>query len=71
VRDHGPGVSEEALAQLFRPFYRVDDARDRQAGGTGLGLSISERAIRLHGGTVQACNAPGGGLIVDLRLPGL
>ncbi|MGH9844399.1 MAG: ATP-binding protein [Blastocatellia bacterium] len=69
VRDHGSGVPEESLAQLFRPFYRVDDARDRQAGGTGLGLSITERAVRLHGGTVQASNAPGGGLIIDLRLP--
>jgi two-component system sensor histidine kinase CpxA len=69
VRDHGPGVPEESLDQHFRPFYRVDDARDRQAGGTGLGLSITERAIKLHGGTVRAKNAPEGGLIVELRLP--
>jgi len=69
VRDHGSGVPAEALTQLFRPFYRVDDARDRQAGGTGLGLSITERAIKLHGGSVQASNASDGGLIIELRLP--
>ena len=69
VRDHGPGVPEEALAHLFRPFYRVADARDRQTGGTGLGLAITERAVRLHNGTVTAANAPDGGLLVEIRLP--
>ena len=51
VRDHGAGVPENALAEIFRPFYRVDDARDREAGGVGLGLAIAERAVRLHGGS--------------------
>jgi hypothetical protein len=51
------------LADIFRPFYRVADARDRQTGGAGLGLAITERAVLLHGGTVSASNAPGGGLI--------
>lgn len=69
VRDHGLGVPEYSLSQLFRPFYRVDDARDRHSGGTGLGLSITERAIKLHGGTVTATNALDQGLIVSLRLP--
>ncbi|MCM3904062.1 MAG: ATP-binding protein [Pyrinomonadaceae bacterium] len=69
VRDYGTGVPEEALNDLFRPFYRVADARDRRTGGTGLGLAITERAVRLHGGKVQALNAPGGGLIVEIRLP--
>jgi signal transduction histidine kinase len=69
VRDHGPGVPEGALPQLFLPFYRVADARDRQSGGTGIGLAIAERAVRLHGGTVSAANAAGGGLIVTILLP--
>jgi signal transduction histidine kinase len=69
VRDHGPGVPEEALADLFRPFYRVADARERQTGGVGLGLAITERAVRLHGGTVSAANAPDGGLMVEINLP--
>jgi two-component system, OmpR family, sensor histidine kinase CpxA len=69
VRDRGHGVPEEALEKIFRPFYRTEDARDRQSGGgTGLGLAITERAVRLHGGTVKATNAPGGGLDVELRL---
>ncbi|MHB8766625.1 MAG: ATP-binding protein [Deferrisomatales bacterium] len=69
VRDRGPGVPPEALTELFRPFYRVADARDRQTGGTGLGLAIAERAVRLHGGTIRAANAPGGGLEVTIELP--
>ena len=69
IRDHGPGVPEHALSRLFLPFYRVADARDRQTGGTGIGLSITERAVRLHGGTVTAANAPDGGLVVEIVLP--
>ena len=69
VRDHGPGVSDDQLAHLFEPFYRIADSRDRESGGTGLGLAITERAVRLHGGTVDARNATDGGLIVEIRLP--
>ena len=69
VRDHGPGVSDDQLAHLFEPFYRIADSRDRESGGTGLGLSITERAVRLHGGTVDARNATDGGFIVEIRLP--
>ena len=69
VRDHGPGVPEDALEHLFEPFFRVDDARDRQIGGTGLGLTIAARAVHLHSGTIRAENAAGGGLLVELTLP--
>ncbi|HEY8461494.1 MAG TPA: ATP-binding protein [Blastocatellia bacterium] len=69
VRDHGPGAPESSLADIFRPFYRVADARDRRTGGAGLGLAITERAVKLHGGTVSAYNAPAGGLIVEIKLP--
>ena len=69
VRDKGAGVPEEAITEIFRPFYRVEDARDRQTGGTGLGLAIAARAVRLHGGTIKAANAADGGLIVEMRLP--
>jgi two-component system sensor histidine kinase CpxA len=69
VRDRGKGVPEDALKRIFRPFYRTEDARDRQSGGgTGLGLAITERAVRMHGGSVQAVNAVGGGLSVEMRL---
>jgi two-component system sensor histidine kinase CpxA len=62
-------VPDEALKEIFRPFYRVGDARDRETGGTGLGLAITERAVRLHGGTVTAANLPAGGFAVEIRLP--
>jgi two-component system sensor histidine kinase CpxA len=69
VRDRGNGVPEDALERIFRPFYRTEDARDRQSGGgTGLGLAITERAVRMHGGSVHAVNAAGGGLAVEMRL---
>jgi signal transduction histidine kinase len=69
VSDHGPGVPAETLDKLFRPFYRVDEARDRNSGGTGLGLAIAERAVRIHGGKVEAANVATGGLTVTLKLP--
>jgi len=69
VTDDGPGVPEDSLEKLFHPFYRIDDARGRHTGGVGLGLAITDRAVRLHGGTVKAANSPGGGLVVEIRLP--
>ncbi len=69
VRDHGHGVPEELIENIFRPFYRAEDARDRESGGSGLGLAITARAVRLHGGTVKATNATGGGLEVTMTLP--
>jgi signal transduction histidine kinase len=69
VRDHGPGVPEEALANLSRPFYRVDEARERHTGGTGLGLAIAQRAVLVHGGAIKARNAPDGGLVAEITLP--
>jgi two-component system sensor histidine kinase CpxA len=69
ISDAGPGVPEDSLDKIFRPFYRIDDARVRSTGGVGLGLAITEHAIRLHGGTVKASNLPEGGLSVEIRLP--
>lgn len=70
VRDYGAGVPEDAIDKIFRPFYRVEDARDRQTGGSGLGLAIAARAVRLHGGTIEAANATdGSGLIVEMKFP--
>ena len=69
IRDHGPGLEEPFLKRIFEPFYRVSDARDRDSGGTGIGLAITDRAVRLHGGFVDAANANGGGLVVTLKLP--
>lgn len=68
VRDFGPGVPEEQLSRLFRPFYRIEEARDRRSGGSGLGLAIAERAIRTHEGRISASNSQPG-LTVDIFLP--
>ena len=69
VLDSGPGVPNDALQKIFEPFYRLDDARNRQTGGAGLGLAIADRAIRLHGGQLRASNRKEGGLEVEIRIP--
>lgn len=69
VRDHGAGVPEKALKEIFGPFYRVEDARDRKSGGTGLGLAIATRAVALHKGTINASNREDGGLEVEICIP--
>ncbi|HEY4751199.1 MAG TPA: ATP-binding protein [Steroidobacteraceae bacterium] len=72
VRDHGPGVPEKDLGLIFEPFYRVDAARGhRSAGGEGLGLAIAARAVALHGGSIDARNLEGDGLVVTVILPGI
>ncbi|KAB7739974.1 HAMP domain-containing protein [Parvibaculum sedimenti] len=69
VHDFGPGVPPAALAQLFEPFYRVDDARARNTGGSGIGLAICQRVMILHGGTVRARDNDPKGLVVEMTLP--
>ncbi len=69
VRDHGGGVPESELTNIFQPFYRVQESRDRSSGGHGIGLAIAAAAVGRHGGQIQASNAPGGGLSVQVSLP--
>lgn len=69
VSDQGRGVPESELLNIFRPFYRVERARDQQSGGAGLGLAIASRVIQLHRGTIAAGNRPTGGLTVTIQLP--
>jgi signal transduction histidine kinase len=71
VRDHGPGVREELLQQIFQPFFRVKEAsgNPRENNGTGLGLTIALEAIRQHRGTIIAANANPIGLEVKIMLP--
>lgn len=71
VRDFGPGVPEPELKKIFSPFYRVNEARDRQSGGVGLGLAIAERVVHSHRGTIQARNALPHGLWVHIELPAI
>jgi signal transduction histidine kinase len=70
IRDRGPGVSEELLLQIFKPFFRVEESRDPDSGGIGLGLSIAMRAVQVHQGTITAENATPG-LKVQIVLPHL
>jgi two-component system osmolarity sensor histidine kinase EnvZ len=65
VGDHGPGVPEEALDQLLRPFTRLDSARS-QANGAGLGLAIVERVVQRHGAGLRVSNRTDGGLVVRI-----
>lgn len=69
VRDHGQGVPESELVNIFEPFYRVADDRNRQSGGTGLGLAIANRVVRIHRGTIMARNILPHGLEVEILLP--
>ena len=68
VRDQGPGVPEEMLGTIFKPFFRVESDRGRDSGGIGLGLAIAQRAVVLHHGEISAHNA-NPGLTVEVRLP--
>jgi signal transduction histidine kinase len=70
IRDYGPGVSEELLSEIFKPFFRVEEARDTSSGGIGLGLSIAMRAVQVHQGAITAENAKPG-LKVEIVLPRL
>ena len=69
VSDRGPGIPESQLSAIFRPFYRVDDARSPDTGGFGVGLAIAERAVRLHHGELSAMNSKGGGATIRITLP--
>lgn len=69
VRDHGLGVPDKMLSDIFVPFYRVQEQTQSDAQGAGLGLAIAERVIRMHDGSIRARNAEDGGLIVEMELP--
>jgi two-component system osmolarity sensor histidine kinase EnvZ len=69
VEDDGPGIAEEEHEHVFRPFYRVDDARNQDAGSTGLGLAIARDIARIHGGDIALSRSRLGGLKAVLRVP--
>jgi len=65
IRDFGPGIPEEELPLVKKKFYKGST----KARGTGIGLAISEDIVTMHGGTLELCNAPGGGTLVTISLP--
>ncbi|WP_416423473.1 HAMP domain-containing sensor histidine kinase [Pseudomonas sp. App30] len=68
VLDRGPGIPEEALAQVLQPFYRLESSRNRDTGGTGLGLAIAVQLAESLGGTLRLYNREGGGLCAEVSL---
>jgi len=69
VLDRGPGIPEEQLDAVFRPFHRVDASRSPTTGGTGLGLAIVRQLAQVNGWQVWLENRPGGGLAAWVRVP--
>lgn len=69
IDDDGPGIPSEKREEVFKPFVRLDEARNQDESGTGLGLSISRDIARSHGGDIALQDSPLGGLRVVIRVP--
>lgn len=69
IRDKGPGIPNHQQEDMFKPFTRLENSRNRDTGGTGLGLAIARSVIRGHGGDISLQNGAGGGLIATVSLP--
>jgi two-component system, OmpR family, osmolarity sensor histidine kinase EnvZ len=69
VDDDGPGIPEDEREHVFRPFYRVDRARNQDSGSTGLGLAIARDIARIHGGDIALDQSRLGGLKAVLKVP--
>jgi signal transduction histidine kinase len=69
IDDSGPGIPEDRLKDVFRPFVRLEESRNRDSGGAGLGLAIARSVVLAHGGTIVLSNRKEGGLRALVRLP--
>ena len=69
VDDDGPGIPPDMREEVFKPFLRLDDARNQDEGGTGLGLAIARDIARSHGGDITLGDSPLGGLRATVRVP--
>jgi two-component system osmolarity sensor histidine kinase EnvZ len=69
VDDNGPGIPLHLREDVFKPFLRLDDARNQDEGGTGLGLAIARDIARSHGGDITLSDSPLGGLRAAVRVP--
>ncbi len=69
VDDDGPGIPPHLREDVFKPFLRLDDARNQDEGGTGLGLAIARDIARSHGGDITLDTSPHGGLRAKVRVP--
>ena len=69
VRDRGPGIPEDQLTNVLKPFVRLESSRSRETGGTGLGLAIAANLLKSQQGDLRLDNPPAGGLRVRVTLP--
>ncbi|KAA0572174.1 ATP-binding protein [Azospirillum sp. Sh1] len=69
VCDEGPGIPEAEIANVFKPFVRLEGSRNRKTGGSGLGLSIVKSIVEAHQGRIELSNRASGGLRVRVTLP--
>jgi two-component system osmolarity sensor histidine kinase EnvZ len=69
VDDDGPGIPQQLREDVFKPFLRLDDARNQDEGGTGLGLAIARDIARSHGGEITLGGSPMGGLRATVKVP--
>jgi two-component system, OmpR family, osmolarity sensor histidine kinase EnvZ len=69
IDDDGPGIPANMREEVFKPFLRLDDARNQDEGGTGLGLAIARDIARSHGGDITLSDSPMGGLRAAVRVP--
>jgi two-component system, OmpR family, osmolarity sensor histidine kinase EnvZ len=69
IDDDGPGIPLAMREEVFKPFLRLDDARNQDEGGTGLGLAIARDIARSHGGDITLGDSPMGGLRATVRVP--
>lgn len=69
IEDNGPGIDEQRIDELLRPFARGETSRNRSTGGAGLGLTLARAVAELHGGTLTLANRTEGGLLAELHIP--
>lgn len=69
VADSGVGIPEEELQHIFKPFYKIDQARERTVGGNGIGLSIVKRIVELHAGEIRVESTMAKGTTMTVVLP--
>ena len=69
VEDDGPGIPAEKREDVFKAFYRLEKARNKETGGVGLGLSIAKDVVTSHGGTIELLDSELGGLKVLISIP--
>lgn len=69
VDDDGPGIPLRERSRVFERFYRGEGPASVRRGGSGLGLALVEEHVRVHGGSVEISDAPGGGARLTIRLP--